>query len=75
MQLVKTNGIEMRIGIFLKLMLLIGAVPLILVAWTMICVGERKEISQSLQHKRCIKREDVQLEISPLLETAQHALD
>jgi len=69
------NGLEMRKGILLKLILLMGAAPLILVAWTMICVGERKEISQSLQHKRCIKGEDVQLAIAPLLETSQRALD
>lgn len=46
---------------FSKLLLLMLLGPLILIAWTMICVGERKDIS--LQNRRPNETDDTQLKI------------
>jgi hypothetical protein len=45
---------------FLKLLLLILLAPLILIAWTMMCVGQGKDIS--LQNRRSTGVSDTQLE-------------
>jgi len=51
----------MRVNKFSKLFLLMLLGPLILIAWTMICVGERKDIS--LQNRRPNETDDTQLKI------------
>ena len=51
----------MRVNKFSKLLLLMLLGPLILIAWTMICVGERKDIS--LRNRRPDETEDTQLKI------------
>lgn len=73
MRLAEINGIKMRIGMFLRLMLFIVAGPLIILAWIMICFGERKETCRISPNKNCMEREQVQLSMSPLLETSQQS--
>jgi len=46
---------------FLKLLLLIFLAPLILIAWTMMCVGEGKDLT--LQNRRSTGISDTQLKI------------
>ena len=43
----------------LKLFLTLLIAPLILLAWVMICVGDRKDINQLLQRNQPTNREDV----------------
>lgn len=46
---------------FLKLLLLILLAPLILIAWTMVCVGEGKDLN--LRNRRSTGLGDTQLKI------------
>lgn len=53
--------LEMRVHRFSKLLLLMLLAPLILVAWAMICVGERKDVS--LQNRSSNETDDAGLKI------------